>query len=137
MKLLILCLLVCCIGSSCGRDNSAQARIKSYMRDTVVQKLDDPASYQFVSLQIDTFRGADYIRNIRSAYRDTSLFDSDTRKKQQSAADSLQNVPGYSESILNYQSTLAFRGKNKMGALILDSIRLFYYPGIDVVKVHK
>ena len=122
--------------AACNSGNDIASRMKSYMKDTVVARFDDPASYQFVSLRIDTFRGADFIHNLRLFYDDTTLLSSEKREADHRLVDSLLKVPGYTERILTYQGQLSFRGKNKMGALVLDSTRLFFDPEKDAIQQH-
>ena len=105
------------------------------MADSVVRKFDDPSSYEFVSLRSDTFRGADYIKNIRSLYVDTILTSKEKNADEQKLADNLEKRPGYLDSIIDIQIVVNFRGRNKLGALILNHLRLNYYPVENIFTI--
>ena len=132
-KLFILALPILAI--ACSDHTSVEDRFKAYMKDTMTKSFDDPSSYQFVSIHIDTFRGKDYIENTRAFYKrgDTILHTAQNIEDKLAEVDSLSKIPGYGDSIWNYQAELQFRGKNKMGALILDKINLVYSPATDRV----
>ena len=125
--------------SCSSRHKDVVSRIKNFMRDTAVKAFDDPATYQFVSIRVDTFRGSDYIHNIREIYKpgDTVLFSESVVESNLKKADSLAGVANYKDSIIDYETTVRFRAKNKIGALILDSVTLIYYPVLDQIKVRQ
>jgi hypothetical protein len=122
--------------TACNNKADIAERFKLYMKDTVVKGFNDPSSYEFVSIKIDTFRGKDYIENTRSLYKrgDTILHTAQRIEEKLSEADSLGKIPGYSDSVWNYQAELSFRGKNKMGALVLDKVNLTYTPASDKIE---
>lgn len=136
MKKLLICLLFAPF-FSCHQSHTVEDRLRAYIKDTLVKAFDDPSSYQFVSLKIDTFRGSDFIHNERALYvkGDTLLHSEEIIDEKLAQIDSLSKTPGYADSIWNYQAELKFRGKNKMGALILDKVNLKYIPVEDKVEV--
>lgn len=105
------------------------------MQDSVVPRFNDPASYQFVSLKVDTFTGADYLKNLKRYYidTDTSLFSNGVYEEKQKEISHLSSIPRYPDSILHLNIEVEYRGKNKMGALILDKSELRYLPKEDKI----
>lgn len=127
MKNIVL-LAFSCLFIACSTPPSMENTVKKYMTDSVVPRFNDPSSYQFVSMKVDTFTGKDYIHNIRALYVDTLLFSKDKIAEEQAEATSLEKRPGYSDSVIDLEVTVDYRGKNKLGALILDHLNLTYYP---------
>ena len=115
---------------SCHNPPTLETRVKEYMKDSVVPRFNDPSTYEYVSMEVDTFRGRNYVQNIREIYKDTTLgkeyFDMHNRE-----ADSLSLNSKYMDSIFHIEVKVNFRGKNKMGALILDNINLRYFPSLN------
>lgn len=111
---------------ACSTNQSIETKVKKYMKDSIVSTFNDPSSYEFVSMNIDTFKLKDYISNIRKIYRDTTVFSKTEQQNHLSEAAELEkrNV----DSIINFQITVKCRGKNAMGVLILNDINLIYDP---------
>lgn len=127
---LILVIAVWSCNSKENRKAIIEDRAKRYMEDSVVPRFNDPTSYQFVSLKVDTLTGADYLKNLKRIYidTDTSLLGSVVYFEKQKEISQLSAIPGYTDSILLLNIEIKYRGKNKMGALILDETHLRYFP---------
>ena len=126
MKYLLTITLISIL--SCNSKSDIETLVKQYMKDSVVPKFNDPASYQFVSMKIDTFKGQDYLKNLQELYINDTLADKNVIEEKKKEITKLSSSPGYSDSILNLQIEVKYRGKNKMGALILDDLDLRYFP---------
>lgn len=113
---------------SCNNKTTLEARAKQYMKDSIVPKFNDPSSYELVSVKVDTLKGSDYISNLKQLYADSSLVTRDTYEEKQKEIATLSATPGYADSVINIHVAVAYRGKNKMGALILDKTNLRYSP---------
>ena len=135
MKYILTILIVSAL--SCNSNSGSQANIeeraKQYMKDSIVPRFNDPTSYQFVSLKVDTLTGADYLKNLQRSYidTDTSLLGTDTYNEKLKEMSDLSVIPGYADSVLLLNIIIEYRGKNKMGALILDKSELRYFPKED------
>ncbi|MDE3252509.1 MAG: hypothetical protein KGO92_06855 [Bacteroidota bacterium] len=114
---------------SCSSKPNIETRVKKFMKDSVVNTFNDPSSYEFVSMTVDTFKLKDYISNTRLIYGDTTHFDSIKAKNELARAAELEkrNI----DSIINYQIKVKYRGKNAMGALTLNEINLIFDPLTD------
>jgi|SRR6478752_981206 len=110
-------------------------RAKQYMRDSIVPRFNDPSSYEFVSLNVDTFTGSDYLNNIQRLYinTDTSVLLSGKYEEKKKEIAQLSSIPGYSDSILHLNIDIEYRGKNKLGALVLNKTELRYLPKEDKI----
>lgn len=134
MKYLLTLMVVCALScSSTNNQADIESRAKQYMMDTVVPRFNDPASYQFVSLKVDTLTGADYLKNLKRSYidTDTSLLGTAVYNEKLKEISDLSAIPGYADSVLLLNIEVEYRGKNKMGALILDKTDLRYFPKED------
>ena len=94
------------------------------MKDSVLTSFNDPKSFELVSITIDTFKTKDALKNTLDFLKYAS--DKEDSAKQLKKIDSLKLVN--QNDILNYQFTISYRAKNKMGALTLDNMLLFYHP---------
>lgn len=126
--------LFCCLIISCSSPVTTEQRVQKYMTDSVVPRFNDPASYQFASMKIDTFRGRDYYENIKELYADTSLFTPGVVEEKHKELEEIEKNPRYMDSILNLQIQVDYRGKNKMGALVLNTMKLRYYPSDNRIE---
>lgn len=110
-----------------------EEKAKQYMQDSIVPKFNDPSSYQFVSAKIDTLTGAEYLKNLKRLYidTDTSLLGEKIYQEKQREISVLSAIPGYSDSVLLLNIEVEYRGKNKIGGLVLDKTELRYYPKED------
>jgi hypothetical protein len=130
LTILIFSTLAC---STANKQASVEERAKQYMKDSIVPKFNDPASYQFISLKIDTFTGEDYLKNLNRYYidADTSVLPSGTYEEKKQEIARLSSIQGYSDSILHLNIEVEYRGKNKMGGLVIDKSDLRYLPQED------
>lgn len=142
---------------SCSSKQNLQSRVQQYMKDTVVANFNDPASYQFVSMDVDTIKGSDYDRELMDQYtseldktKDQLRqldFETDTTdqyivrepltklvKLRSESIDLVKSHPTKADSIVRYDINVKCRGKNKMGALILNNVKLQYQPSIDKIS---
>lgn len=128
MRYLFMFLTVAALSCNSSNKTDVGDLAKAYMKDSIVPRFNDPASYEFVSIKIDTFKGADYLNNLKRLYADTTFMSKETIQEKQKEITDLSSIPGYGDSILNLQIEISYRGKNKMGALVLDKTNLRYYP---------
>lgn len=126
MKYLLI--LVTVYLSSCNNQPTLEASVKKYMTDSVVPRFNDPSSYEYVSMKTDTFTGGDYIEKIKNLYADTMIYNKETIVEKRKEVSELSSVPGFYDSVLNIQIVVNYRGKNKMGAIVLDKTKLRYSP---------
>ena len=130
------------------------------MKDSVVVDFNDPKSYEYVSMSFDTLRGKNfhslnvdiYTSDITSIYKnqtktitenpDFSSSEIETILKPgdilieefKRQRDSIRRNPIKPDSILQININVKCRVKNKMGALILDEIRLLYFPSTNKLR---
>jgi hypothetical protein len=125
MKYLLTLLIAGALSCNDGaNDFSIESRVKHYMTDSIVPRFNDPKSYEFVSMEVDTFKGSDYVKRLSSS----------TTESIKKEADSLASQRGFMDSVLHVKINVSYRGKNKMGALILDQIKLRYFPSLNAIK---
>ena len=96
------------------------------MKDSVASRFNDPSSYEFVSMTIDTFRLKDYLSDIRISHKINLNFGKDEQNSQPAEVEELEKRNG--DSIIHYQITVKCRAKNAMGALILNDVNLILDP---------
>lgn len=106
------------------------------MKDSVVPTFNDPSSYEFVSMEIDTLKGGDYIKNLRQLYKieDTTIMSKETILTNIKEADSLDKLATYKDSIFHININIKCRGKNKFGGLILNDVKFKYFPSTDRIQ---
>lgn len=107
------------------------------MADTVSKTFNDPSSYEFISMQVDTVKGKDDYDNLKKYSTNAVLFDSAARDKMKVQLAQIENNPGYMDSVFNYIIHVSFRSKNKLGALATGQMRLKYLPQIDKMELMK
>lgn len=166
MKFAIL-LITGFIFSGCSSRPSIEQLAKRYMSDSIVSKMDDPSSYQFVSMDkpdsvsnhaVILKEQMQYLTDLQSESKELeannlkrineSIDNTGTKldkdiSQGRKKIDSLINIriASLKEKDENCRKQLLipdslnhlilgvnFRGKNKMGALILDHMNLDYYP---------
>lgn len=102
------------------------------MKDSVVTGFNDPKSYEFVSMKIDTLNRAKYdtmlVReNFEAAIKSINEGGSRWEEKDK-VYDSLRAIirsdKGDSSEVLKYSINVSFRSKNLMGALQLNEYKL-------------
>ena len=152
-------LFVVFLFASCNSKPSFESRIQSYMKDSVVVNFNDPKSYEYVSMQADTVTGKDYDTSMVEMYNryindiyqtQTKMIENDfssdtmgmysvlkpgneTIDKFENDIKKIRTKPSPPDSIYNINVIVKFRGKNKIGALILDETRLKYFPKEDKI----
>lgn len=144
--------------SACKNSSNVESRFKNYMKDSVVVNFNDPKSYEFVSLQLDSVYNHQLAKNkieeisekIKEKESDLQAnaimmkadqlastgtktdIDIDIEKSIEKSIKSAIEI--YNDELKLYQkdllapdfvnqinANLKFRGKNKMGALILST----------------
>lgn len=135
---LLLCALFASSLFACNKKttNSSvdlDARVKQYMKDTLVKQMNDPASYEFVSMTVDTNKGEDQIALLQEFTKDSAVLSAKDMQDYKTQIADLQSRQGYSDSILRYYIDVSFRGKNAMGAKVVNSKRLIYSPQTDAI----
>ena len=109
---------------SCKNESSLKDKAEKFVKDSVLTSFNDPKSFELVSITIDTFKTKDALKNTQDFLKYAS--DKEDSAKQLKKIDSLKLLN--QNDILNYQFTISYRAKNKMGALTLDNMLLFYHP---------
>lgn len=159
MKSLLLACFVLTI-LSCNHSASIESRMKNYMTDTVLKKFNDPGSYEFVELKLDSV----YNHKITSKYLyDDSLnlnhqklmmeIESkslDKEEKEEYLKHKNNIIDLYASRIEQYKKELSepdyiyrvngnikYRAKNKLGALVLGNITLSYNPVSDKITTEN
>lgn len=145
--------------SCSGNSSSVEGKIKQYFKDSVTPRLDDPSSLELVSVgKPDTVTDHTLVQmrldfeneNYKSAKSllEINLSDStegslmhDVYLRDKHSVDSLKVIISGIEKemtepdhVIGYESKVAFRAKNKMGALVLNNITIGYYPANDADK---
>lgn len=108
----------------CKNETSLKDKAEKFVKDSVVTSFNDPKSFELVSTTIDTFKTKDALKNTQDFLKYAS--DKEDSAKQLKKIDSLKLLN--QDAIINYQFTISYRAKNKMGALMLDNMLLFYHP---------
>jgi hypothetical protein len=151
MRKSIAILTLAIVAFSCSQKKTLESRVKQYMKDTVVANFNDPSSYQFVSMAIDTMSEkksyeielqwkGEYLEN------DKHRLDSVLKEKDDIMAGILRDRIAADQKELDslkanpikdrqwYLINVKCRAKNKMGALILNNMKFKYYPDIDKMQ---
>lgn len=131
MKYLIL--LITILSCTTTPNDPLIDKISTFM----ISRMDDPSSFEFVSLdRVDTVYYNEYRLAMIKIYEDDSdLFDDDKSLRE---LDSLRNSTNYPDSsdIMEINVYCKIRGKNNMGALVLNDYTVTLTPDgeISVVK---
>lgn len=135
--LLTLMAIIALSCNSSTQQGDFEEKARQYMKDSVVPTFHDPSSYEFVSVKVDTLTGSDYLKNLKKGYidTDTSLLGSGVYNEKNKKIQELSAVPGYNDSILHVNLEVSYRGKNKMGALVLKNKSLVYLPKEDRITL--
>ena len=118
----------------CTNEASLKDKAEKFVKDSVLTSFNDPKSFKFVSITIDTFKIKDALKNTQDFLKYVSNKEDSTKELKK--IDSLKMLN--QNDLLNYQLTISYRAKNKMGALILDNMLLFYHPeskNFEVIKL--
>ena len=108
----------------CKNETSLKDKAEKFVKDSVLISFNDPKSFELVSTTIDTFKTKDALKNTQDFLKYAS--DKEDSAKQLKKIDSLKLLN--QDAIINYQFTISYRAKNKMGALTLDNMLIFYHP---------
>lgn len=120
----------------CKNETSLKEKAEKFVKDSVLTSFNDPKSFELVSTTIDTFKTKDALKNTQDFLKYAS--DIEDSVKQLKKIDSLKLLN--QDAIINYQFTISYRAKNKMGALMLDNMLLFYHPenkSFEVVRLQE
>ena len=120
----------------CKNETSLKDKAEKFVKDSVLTSLNDPKSFELVSTTIDTFKTKDALKNAQDFLKYAS--DKEDSAKQLKKIDSLKSLK--QDAIINYEFTISYRAKNKMGALMLDNMLLFYHPenkSFEVVRLQE
>jgi hypothetical protein len=128
MKKLILLIIVISLITSC-KNNPIEDKTKKYMTDNIVSKFNDPSSYEYDGLSVDTFKVSNDIDNQIQLLADTLYTPKQDIAQEKTALDSLEKLNP--DSVIDLEITVRYRGKNKLGAMVLDSLALKYNIASD------
>jgi hypothetical protein len=151
MKKIIL--LVCAITALCscgGSGNQNEKKVREVVEAKLKTEMNDWSSYEFVSAEaIDTIKYIDNI-NYRKEYFQKSIennkgasnygLDYSSSITKDSiiliGIDSIQNAMGdkVNEDVA-YLYKYKFRGKNKLGAVILDEYLIYISPNWEIIQM--
>ncbi len=118
------------IGCS-SNEPSLKDKAEKFVKDSVFTSFNDPKSFEFVSINIDTFKIKDALKNTQ----DFLKYANDSAKELKKI-DSLKSLN--QDLIINLEFNIKYRAKNKMGALMLDNMLLYYHPenkSFEVVRL--
>ncbi len=121
---ILLFAFIACLFGGCKNEASLKDKAEKFVKDSVLISFNDPKSFELVSTTIDTFKTKDALKNTQDFLKYAS--DKEDSAKQFKKIDSLKLLN--QDAIINYQFTISYRAKNKMGALMLDNMLLFYHP---------
>lgn len=137
---------------------SLESKVKDYMKDSVVSKLDDPKSYEWASMTVDTVMRRKFsMEKVEKATNDLKTYQLKLKIQQANTNSDISNgssnglieadrniekslsqlisidseiISTHSkfitspDTLLYHEINVKFRAKNKMGALILDNLKL-------------
>jgi len=134
------------IGCS-NNEPSLKDKAEKFVKDSILTNFNDPKSFEFVSFKIDTITGKSMDDNYREfhkinfsdtlkeSFKDTTSFLRRDYESNKTALEHLDKFPTKSDSIINVNIAINYRAKNKMGALMLDNMLLFYHPETKAFEV--
>lgn len=136
------------IGGCSSNNKSLEARFKDYMKDSVAATtFNDPASYEFVSIKIDSVTNHQYAE--MSLREDSLKLDNLNDKIKLDSLEGIDNardnyktslqilrseIEGYNKDlaakdyVYKINAMISYRAKNKLGAKVLDQTKLYYLP---------
>jgi hypothetical protein len=114
---------------SCSSNTNLESRVKGFMKDTIATRFHDPLAYEFVAMKVDTIRAKDIYAGLQKIIQDTSL-NSQIRQRE---AVNLYNLRNNMDSILFYRIGVTYKGKDKSGQLVTDTMHLNYNPYEDKI----
>lgn len=140
--------LVCAIIvlSSCGgkSENQTEKKLREVVEAELQKSMNDWSSYEFVSTEImDTIKYIDNI-NFRKKYYQNRIKLYKTENSKEITKDSLiiigidsiQNTMGneVNEDVA-YLYNYKFRGKNKIGELVLENYYIYISPNWEIIQI--
>lgn len=148
MKKIIL--LICAITAICscgGSDNQNEKKVREVVEAKLKTEMNDWSSYEFVSLEVlDTIKYIDNI-NFRKKYfkesikreKDSPINFSNSIERDSLiliGIDSIQNLMGDKvNEDAAYLYKYKFRGKNKLGAVILEEYLIYISPNWEIIQM--
>jgi hypothetical protein len=153
----VFTIIACFLIIGCGsKSNSLESRFKNYMKDSVVsQSFNDPESYEFVSLKMDTITNHKFERLsllddslkilniVRKIELDSLDGVTDARSLRSTSLNILEtNILRHEKELSNpdyiykVEGTISFRAKNKLGAKIINQTKLSYFPSRDKIETN-
>lgn len=160
MKKIVLIVIVFITIISCSNKYGLlESKLKKEIEENVVPNLDDPKSYELVSIEtIDTSMYHENIKEMKLFYEDDiknqnkaleehlkdtayrSVFIKRIRdvisdnEKEIKKSDSLLALP---DRIMNINFVVKMRAKNKLNALVLETLKYIYVPSEDKFTLSK
>lgn len=117
------------------KNNSMEDKVHQFMKDSVVPTFNDPASYQFDNMDIDTVTGEVLSARVAKTISDDStMLQNEYFQERMKLAQQINANPALKDSIYYINVRVDFRGKNKFGGLIKDKVRLVYYPATNTFE---
>lgn len=105
--------------ASCNanKTENVEAKVKAFMQKEYVPNINDPKSYEYVSMTLDTIKG-----EFNDIYLKDEVFNSgaSTQEKLQKV-DAIEKSPSKKDSIYYRIANVEIRGKNLYGAVILNT----------------
>lgn len=148
MKKIIL--LICAITALCscgGSDNQNEKKVREVVEAKLKTEMNDWSSYEFVSLEVvDTikyidninFRKKDFKERIEREKGSHINFSNSIEKDSLIliGIDSIQNAMGDKvNEDAAYLYDYKFRGKNKLGAVILEEYLIYISPNWEIIQM--
>lgn len=148
MKKIIL--LICAITALCscgGSDNQNEKKVREVVEAKLKTEMNDWSSYEFVSLEVvDTikyidninFRKKDFKERIEREKGSHMNFSNSIEKDSLIliGIDSIQNAMGDKvNEDAAYLYDYKFRGKNKLGAVILEEYLIYISPNWEIIQM--
>lgn len=149
MKKITLLLMITVSFFACKKETTSEERFKEIIEPVVIENLNDPKSYEFVSVsEIDTFLLKDtYKRNLDLNQKwlndlkasDSSEYANKQRKsyieeieKYKSGLDTVSD-----NSIDEIGVTFKYRANNKLGGLVLSENRIYFDDNFNITRVKE
>lgn len=156
MKVLLMAFVALFFIGCSNQNEGMEARFKKYMADTVTANMNDPKSYEFVSMEIDTvynhrlmqeYLSEDSLKLVEHNLKveaDTMGLDKESKEEYLKHSNGISHIYSSRDSIYKkdlsepdyiYKITgkIKYRGKNKLGALVLNEMTLNYDPKKDKI----
>ena len=119
-------LIIAVLFSACSsKKENIENDLKAYLEKEYRPSMNDPKSYEYVSMKIDTINGSVY-----DAKKSLDILNNNSLPKSTilSMVDSIKAHPSKADSIYCYDIDVTLRGNNSFGAKILNNESVRYYP---------